>query len=115
MQYGVIGYSVPHAIFPDGYHCDPKQPLPFAGIGNQKNYVTLSLMTVYGNETIAAEFKKAWAATGKKLDMGAACIRITKLENVPLEVVGKTIASVPVDKFVAEYVAMRDAMKSRKK
>ena len=64
MQYGMIGYFVPHAVYPAGYHCDPKQPLPFAGLASQKNHVSLYLMCIYGDQAQRAWFEKAWAAAG---------------------------------------------------
>ena len=79
MQYGMIGYFVPHSIFPDGYHCDPKQPLPFASLASQKNHMALYLMCIYGSESHKAWFKEAWEKTGKKLDMGKSCVRFKKL------------------------------------
>jgi hypothetical protein len=100
MQYGMIGYYVPHRIFPAGYHCDPKQPLPFAGLASQKNHLALYLMCVYGNSELADWFRKAWAKTGKKLDMGKSCIRFKKIEDVPLEVIGETIARVPAKTYI---------------
>src|ERR1700741_4251032 len=66
MQYGMISYSVPHSIFPAGYHCDPKQPLPFAGLASQKNYMSLYMMCVYGDTPQSDWFRNAWAKTGKK-------------------------------------------------
>ena len=79
MQYGMIGYVVPHSLYPAGYHCDPKQPLPFAHLGSQKNHMALYLMCVYLDSPIADWFRSAWAASGKKLDMGKACVRFKKL------------------------------------
>jgi hypothetical protein len=75
MQYGMIGYYVPHRVYPPGYHCDPKQPLPFACLASQKNYLSLYLGCVYGDTPLAHWFREAWAQTGKKLDMGKSCIR----------------------------------------
>lgn len=110
MQYGMIGYYVPHSVYPPGYHCDPKQPLPFAGLASQKNHVSLYLMCVYLSPEDEAEFRKAWAKTGKKLDMGKACVRFKRLDDVPLEVVGRTIRKVSAKKFVERYeVALRGA------
>src|SRR5207244_11789327 len=85
MQYGMIGYYVPHRVYPAGYHCDPKQPLPFAGLGSQKNHMALYLMCIYGSETLQQWFREAYLATGKKLDMGKACVRIKWLEHIPRE------------------------------
>lgn len=111
IQYGMIGYYVPHRIFPAGYHTDPKQPLPFAALASQKNHMALYLMGVYcgctdgpGGETGDAKwFRETWARTGKKLDMGRACVRFKKLEDVALDVVGRAIRRIPVKKYVARY------------
>jgi hypothetical protein len=110
MQYGMIGYYVPHRVFAAGYHCDPKQPLPFAGLASQKNHMSLYLMGVYcgcdgpGGETNEAKwFREAWAKTGKKLDMGKACLRFKKIENVALEVVGEAIRRVPAKLYLKRY------------
>src|SRR5580692_11801463 len=84
IQYGMIGYYVPHRVYAAGYHCDPKQPLPFAGLASQKNYMSLYLMCVYGSTEQSQRFQQAWAKTGKKLDMGKACIRFKKLEDLAL-------------------------------
>jgi hypothetical protein len=65
-------------VFPPGYHCDPKQPLPFAGLASQKNHMSLYLMCAYGDSPLAEWFREAWAKTGKKLDMGKACVRLKK-------------------------------------
>lgn len=114
MQYGMIGYCVPHSIFAAGYHCDPRQPLPFAALGSQKNHMAIYLMCVYGDAATREWFEKSYRASGKKLDMGKACVRFKKLEDLPLEVIGKAIARVPVDKYVARYKEVLRKMKSRK-
>lgn len=106
MQYGMIGYSVPHSIYPAGYHCDPRQPLPFAGLASQKNYMSLYLGSVYGSPQDEAWFRSAWAMTGKKLDMGKVCIRFKRLEDVALDVVGEAIRRTPVATFIARYEAV---------
>ena len=103
MQYGMIGYYVPHSVYPPGYHCDPKQPLPFAGLAAQKNHMAVYLMCVYGSPEHEAWFRKEWARTGKKLDMGKSCIRFKQLEDLPLDVIGKAIARVPIRDLVAHY------------
>jgi hypothetical protein len=109
MQYGMIGYYVPHSVYPPGNHCDPKQPLPFAGLASQKNYMSLYLGCVYGSPALEEWFRKEWAKTGKKLDMGKACIRFRKLEDLPLDLIGKAVARVPARQFIAHY---ESAMKS---
>jgi hypothetical protein len=103
MQYGMIGYHVPHRVYPPGYHCDPTQPLPFAGLASQKNHMALYLMCIYGSPQHEDWFRKEWAKTGRKLDMGKSCIRFKKLEDLPLDVIGKAIARVPVRDFIEYY------------
>ena len=102
IQYGMIGYYVPHRVYPAGYHCDPKQPLPFAGLASQKNYMSLYLMCVYGDTDQSKWFREAWAKTGKKLDMGKSCVRFKKVEDLALDVIAETIKAVPAKKYV-EY------------
>ena len=115
MQYGMIGWSVPHDLYPSGYHCDPTQPLPFAALASQKQYVSLYLMSVYlgGDESEAGQqsgetdelrwFRDAWLKTGKKLDMGKSCVRIKRIEDVATEVVAEAISRVPVETYIARY------------
>ena len=109
MQYGMIGYYVPHSVYPDGYHCDPRQPLPFASVASQKNHMAIYLMCIYGMESHREWFTRAWTATGRKLDMGKGCVRFKRIEDVPLEVVGEAIARVPVKEFLAFYEASKPA------
>ncbi len=105
MQYGMIGYFVPHSVYPPGYHCDPKQPLPFASLGSQKNHMGIYLMCIYSDEVQQSWFREAWLKTGKKLDMGKSCVRFKKIEDVPLEVVGQAIKRFPVKKYIKNYEA----------
>lgn len=115
MQYGALGYFLPHARYPDGYHCDPKQPLPFAGIASQKNHVGLYLFCIYASEEDQAAFRRDWLASGKKLDMGKSCVRVKKLEDIPLDVVGRTFARITAKKFVASYERNLQAAGRREK
>lgn len=101
MQYGMIGYSVPHSVYPPGYHCDPKQPLPFGGLASQKNYMSVYLMPVYGGDE--QWFRQEWAKSGKKLDMGKCCVRFTKVEDLALDVIGKAVAKYTGASFVERY------------
>jgi hypothetical protein len=115
MQYGMIGYYVPHSVFPAGYHCDPRQPLPFASIASQKSHMALYLMCVYGNEENEKWLRDEWAKSGKKLDMGKSCIRFKKLSDLPLDVIGKLFKRVPAKKYIEQYEAARDSRGSAKK
>jgi hypothetical protein len=101
MQYGMIGYVVPHTIYPAGYHCDPTKPLTYAMLASQKNHMAIYLCHVYGHKETETWFRKAFQAAGKKLDMGKSCVRFKKLEQLPLEVIGQVIARTPVDKYIA--------------
>jgi hypothetical protein len=102
MQYGMIGYYVPHRVYPPGYHCDPKQPLPFICLASQKNYLSLYLGCAYGPER-EKPFREAWARTGKKLDMGKSCVRFKKLEDLALDVIGATIRRTTARDFIKYY------------
>jgi hypothetical protein len=117
MAYGMIGYHVPHSVYPAGYHCDPKLPLPFAALASQKNHMALYLMCVYSDPELEAWFREQWTATGKKLDMGKSCVRFKKLEDVPLAVVGRVIKKVPARKYIAhvEEVLARPRVRPAKK
>jgi len=114
IQYGMIGYFVPHSIYPAGYHCDPTQPLPFAGLASQKNHMAVYLCCIYGNTDMDRWFRDEWAKTGKKLDMGKSCIRFKKLDDLPLELIGRAIARLPAKKFIAGYEAQIAGWKSAK-
>ncbi|MEM9415692.1 MAG: DUF1801 domain-containing protein [Planctomycetota bacterium] len=103
IQYGMIGYFVPHKLYPNGYHCDPKQPLPFASIASQKNHMALYTMTVYSDPKINKWFTKAWKDAGHKLDMGKSCIRFKKIEDVPLDVVAELFTKVDVKQYIQMY------------
>lgn len=103
MQYGMIGYYVPHRVYPPGYHCDPKQPLPFICLASQKNYMSLYLGCVYGPSERERRFREAWAKTGGKLDMGKSCVRFRKLDDLALEVIGESIRRVTARGFIEYY------------
>ena len=105
VENGAIGYVVPHSVFPAGYHCDPSQPLPFAGIAAHKHHIGLYLFCVYTDPELEKWFRAAWLKAGKKLDMGKSCVRVKTLEDVPLDVVGKLFTRVKAKKFIAHYKA----------
>lgn len=107
LQYGMIGYYVPHSLFPAGYHCDPKQPLPFAGLASQKNYMSVYLMCTYGDSEHGKWFLDAWKKSGKKLDMGKSCIRFTDVADLALDVIGEAVRRVPARAYVDHYQKIR--------
>ena len=102
--FGMIGWVVPLERFPDTYN---GRPLILAALANQKGYMSLYLNTVYGDPATEAWFRERWATTGKKLDMGKSCVRFRTLDDLPLDVIGETIARVPVDRYVERYRAVR--------
>ena len=89
MSYGMIGYVVPHSLYPEGYHCNPKLPLPFINIASQKNFIALYHMGVYSDKKLLDWFTKEWKKrTDLKLDMGKSCIRFKKIDRIPYELMG---------------------------
>lgn len=116
IQYGMIGYYVPHKVYPAGYHCDPKQPLPFAALASQKNYMSLYLFCQYvrgdGNE-METWFREEWAKTGKKLNMGKSCIRFKKAEDLALDLVAEVLRRTSLDVFIEQYEAGLALKRSR--
>ena len=104
MLWGMIGYAVPHRVWPTGYHCDPKKPLMMAALSSQKNAMTVYLMSVYSDKSERAWFEQAWAKTGKKLNMGGCCVRFRKLEDAALDVIGEAIRRTPAKAYVENYV-----------
>lgn len=104
MLYGMIGYAVPHRVWPLGYHCDPKKPLMMAALSSQKNVLTVYLMSVYNDKAERAWFQGAWAKTGKKLNMGGCCIRFKTVEDAALDVIGEAIRRTPAKAYVENYV-----------
>ncbi len=103
MQYGMIGYAVPHSVYPPGYHCDPKQPLPFMALASQKNHMALYMMNIYMDKETESWFIKAYKASGKKLDRGKSCIRFKKLDDLALDVIGQAVGRKSVKEYIALY------------
>ena len=104
MQYGMISYVVPISVLADTYN---GQPLMYAALASQKRHISLYLTNVYGDEGSAEWFRKRYAESGKKLNMGKSCVRFRKVEDLPLDVVGEAIALTPMDEFLEIYRASR--------
>jgi Domain of unknown function (DU1801) len=109
MQYGMIGWYVPLERLPDTYN---GQPLGLAGLASQKNYMSLYLNTVYGDPKTERWFRERYAASGKRLNMGKSCVRFTRLEDLPLDVIGDTIARADVDRYLAQYAEARGSSRA---
>ena len=103
VQYNMPAWYLPHSIYPDGYHCDPKQPLPFASVASQKKHIGLNFFCLYCDPKGSSRFAQEWKATGKKLDMGKSCIRVKTLADIPLEVVASLFQRIRAKDFVASY------------
>ena len=104
ISFGMIGYVVPLERYPKTYN---GQPLSFAALAAQKNHYAVYLTAVYQDPEREARLREEFEKAGKKLDLGKSCVRFKKLEDLPLEVIGRTVASVPVDDFIADYEAAR--------
>lgn len=107
MQYGMIAYVVPLKMFPEGYLEDSQTPLPYVSLASQKNYMALYLSNVYADSKLYDWFVKQYQASGKKLDMGKSCVRFRRLEDLPLEIVGKAIAKTSPQQMIKLYQKAR--------
>lgn len=104
MSYGMIGYVVPHSLYPKGYHCNPKLPLPLVNIASQKNFIALYHMCVYSNPELLKWFENEYAQrVPHKLDMGKGCIRFKKIDQIPLELIGELAAKITPQAWITEY------------
>lgn len=104
ISYGGLGYVVPHTIYPAGYHCKPKEPLPFAGISSQKNSINFYHMGIYSDSNLMNWFVIEYPKHCKqKLDMGKSCIRFKKFEDIPYELIGELIKKISVQEWITIY------------
>lgn len=111
MNYGMIGYVVPHSLYPDGYHCDPKLPLPFMNIASQKNFIGLYHMGIYADKKLLDWFTEEYPKYVKtKLDMGKSCIRLKKIDQIPYELIAELASKVTPEQWIDLY---EKAVKSR--
>jgi hypothetical protein len=101
----VIGYVVPHEIFPDGYHVNPKEPLPFISLANQKGYIAIYHLGLYADKLLMEWFAKSYEILNiGKLDMGKSCIRLKKINKIPMELIGELCARMPVEEYISIYL-----------
>jgi hypothetical protein len=104
MGYGMLGYVVPHDLYPAGYHCDPKLPLPFAGMASQKNFIAFYHMGIYANPDLLKWFVSEYPKHSKaKLDMGKSCIRFKKAEDIPYKLIGELMGKLKVNDWINLY------------
>ena len=107
MQFGMIGWYVPLSMYPAGYGENPKVPLSFVALASQKSGMVLHFLCFYGHPTLSTWFTSEYKKSGKKLDMGKGCVRFKSLEDLALDMVGRTVARVPVEEHMANYRAAR--------
>jgi uncharacterized protein YdhG (YjbR/CyaY superfamily) len=104
MSYGSIGYSVPHEIYPAGYHCDAKAPLPFVNVASQKNFVAIYHMGIYAIPSLLDWFVAEYPNHCKsKLDMGKSCIRFKKMADIPFDLIATLMQKISVQKWIETY------------
>lgn len=104
MSYGMIGYVIPHTLYPAGYHCDPKLPLPFMSIASQKNFVALYHMGIYAKPELLEWFVGEYPKYCKrKLDMGKSCIRFKKMEEIPYDLIGELTQKMTTNEWISIY------------
>lgn len=104
MSYGMLGYVVPHSLYPAGYHCDPKLPLPFISLASQKNFIALYHMGIYADPALLEWFTGEWPKySSRKLDMGKSCIRFKNPNDIPIELIARLCEKMTVDQWVALY------------
>ena len=104
MSYGMLGYVVPHALYPSGYHCQPKLPLPFINLASQKNFIALYHMGLYANPPLLEWFTTEYAQRYKtKLDMGKSCMRFKKMTDIPVDLIGELASKMSVETWINVY------------
>lgn len=104
MGYGMLGWVVPHSLYPAGYHCDPKLPLPFLSIASQKNFIAVYHMGMYLDEKLLKWFTSEYGKQAKgRLDMGKSCIRFKKPDQIPYKLFGELAARMTAKEWISVY------------
>jgi len=104
ISYGMLGWVIPHSKYPDGYHCDPKLPLPFINLASQKNFVALYHSGIYASPKLYDWFVGEYPKHCKrKLDMGKSCIRFKSMNDIPYELIGELSTKMTVDEWIGLY------------
>ena len=104
MNYNMLGYVVPHSLYPKGYHCDPSKPLPFMNLASQKNFIAVYHMGIYADKQLLNWFTKRYEKQVEgKLDMGKSCIRFKKMDTVPFDLIGELAAKMTPQDWIKLY------------
>ncbi|MDT7831388.1 DUF1801 domain-containing protein [Flavobacteriaceae bacterium S356] len=104
MSYGMLGFVIPHSVYPDGYHCDPKTPLPFMNLASQKNFIAVYHMGMYAKKEVLDWFTTEYAKHCKyKLDMGKSCVRFKKINDIPYDLIGELAGKMSTEEWISIY------------
>ena len=108
ISYGVLGYVIPHTLYPEGYHCKPSEPLPFAGIASQKDSINFYHMGIYSDLKLFKWFVSEYPKHSKqKLDMGKSCVRFKKFDEIPYKLIGELMTKMSAEEWIEKYEAQR--------
>lgn len=114
ISYGMLGYVVPHSTYPNGYHCNPKLPLPFINIASQKNFIALYHMGIYANSELLEWFTTEYPKySSQKLDMGKGCIRFKKMDQIPFDLIAELTGKISVEDWIECYETQLKSRKSK--
>lgn len=112
MGYGMLGYVVPHTVYPDGYHCNPELPLPFMNIASQKNFIAIYHMGIYADKKLLTWFTKEYSQQNKtNLDMGKSCLRFKKPEQIPFKLIGELVSKMTPQEWIKIYEGLYKKVK----
>ena len=101
---GMIGYVVPHSLYPKGYHCNTLLPLPFMNVASQKNFIGVYHMGIYADVRLMKWFQEKYKkVVSNKLDMGKSCIRLKKIDNIPFELIGELASKITPSDWISQY------------
>jgi hypothetical protein len=107
ISYGGLGYVIPHSLYPDGYHCKPSEPLPFAGIASQKGSINFYHMGIYADQDLLNWFVSEYPKhSQQKLDMGKSCIRFKKMDQIPYELIGSLMQKMSSQDWIDKYESL---------
>ncbi|MGB5554087.1 MAG: DUF1801 domain-containing protein [Flavobacteriaceae bacterium] len=104
ISYGMLGYVVPHSLYPDGYHCDPKLPLPFINLASQKNFVALYHSGIYADSKLYDWFVTEYPNHCKhKLNMGKSCVRFKNMDDIPYDLIAELCSKISPENWIQLY------------
>jgi len=104
MSYGMLGFVIPHSIYLDGYHCDPKLPLPFMNLASQKNFIALYHMGMYAKNDLLVWFTEEYdKKCNYKLDMGKSCVRFKKMDDIPYDLIAELVQKMSTKEWISIY------------